>query len=157
MARFHWALVFGLIVLAGSARAEPQAVSVHHVESSPATGSSAAVLVDDVALLYTTQIFADADERKSLDEQIDSLFARLEMELRYSGVTFAQAVKLNFYVASNEAAAAVRKKLVATFIKEERPAVSFVVTKLPADDALVAADAVAALSTSGVREVRRRP
>lgn len=115
------------------------------------------MLVDDVPLLHTTQIFAAADERKSLEEQVESLFARLEMELKYSSAGFADVVKLNFYVASNDAAAAVRKQLVKTFPREQRPAVSFVVTKLPADDALVAVDAVAAIPKSTVGEVRKGP
>jgi enamine deaminase RidA (YjgF/YER057c/UK114 family) len=131
------------------------AQGIHHVESNPHTGASAAVLVDDVPLLHTTQLFAAADERKSLDEQVESLFARLELELKYSSAGLADVVKLNFYVASNEAAVAIRKQLVKTFAGEQRPAVSFVVTKLPGDDALVAVDAVAALSKSTASEVRR--
>jgi enamine deaminase RidA (YjgF/YER057c/UK114 family) len=115
------------------------------------------VLVDNVSLLHTTQIFAAADERKGLQEQVKSLFARLEMELKYSSAGFPDVVKLNFYVASHEAAAAVRKQLVKTFSSEQRPAVSFVVTELPSDDALVAVDAVAAISQSTANEVRRGP
>ena len=153
MARFLWVLVAGLIFSTACALAQ----GIHHVESNARTGSSAAVLADDVPLLHTTQIFAAADERKSLDQQVESLFARLETELKYRSAGFADLVKLNFYVASNEAAAAVRKKLAVTFTKEERPAVSFVVTKLPADNALVAVDAVAALPKSTAGEVCRGP
>ncbi|MFN0017305.1 MAG: family 16 glycoside hydrolase [Pirellulaceae bacterium] len=156
MARFHAALTAGLLLSMGGA-AFSQAQSIHHVESNPRMGSSAAVLVDDVPLLHTTQIFAAADERKTLDEQVESLFARLEMELKYNSAVLTDAVKLNFYVASNEAAAALRKKLVQAYSNEQRPAVSFVVTKLPADDALVAVDAIAALLKSTAGEVRRGP
>jgi enamine deaminase RidA (YjgF/YER057c/UK114 family) len=155
MARFHAALAAEVVVLMCWSTALSQ--SIHHIESNSRTGSSAAVLVDDVPLLHTTQIFAAADERKTLDEQVEGLFARLEMELKYNSVGLTDAVKLNFYVASNEAAAAVRKKLVQTYSGEQRPAVSFVVTKLPADDALVAVDAVAALPKSTASEVRRGP
>lgn len=156
MARFRWALVAGLIFTAfcsWDARAE----TLRHVQSSPRTGSSAAVLVDDVALLHTTQIFAAADERNSIEQQVEGVLARLEMELRYSGAAWTDAVKLNFYVASSDVAAAVRQQLVKTFADEPRPAVSFVVTKLPADDALVAVDAVAAIPKSTAGEVRRGP
>jgi enamine deaminase RidA (YjgF/YER057c/UK114 family) len=155
MARLHAALVAGLILSMDCASALAQ--SIRHVESNPRTGSSAAVLVDDIPLLHTTQIFAAVDDRGNLDQQVESLFARLETELKYSNATISDLVKLNFYAASNEAAAAIRKQLPKTFLKEARPAVSFVVTKLPADDALVAADAVAALLRSNGKEVRRGP
>src|SRR5687768_15907944 len=155
MARFHAALVAGVILSIGCSFAVAQ--PIHHVESNPRTGTSAAVLVDDVPLLHTTQIFAAADERKGAEEQVQSLFARLEMELKYSSAGFTDVVKLNFYVASSDAAAAVREHLVKTFAGEQRPAVSFVMTKLPADDALVAVDAVAALPKSIGSEVRRGP
>ncbi|MBC7854341.1 MAG: RidA family protein, partial [Pirellulaceae bacterium] len=155
MARFHWALVAGLMLSISCASTHAQ--SIHHIESNARTGSSAAVLVDDVALLHTTQIFAAADERRGVEQQVEGMLARLEMELRYSGAIWADAVKLNFYVASSDAAAAVRKQLVKTFAGEPRPAVSFVMTKLPADDALVAVDAVAAIPKSTAGEVRRGP
>src|SRR6478672_8862999 len=114
MARFHWALAAGLI-FSISCCSLSLAQGIHHVESNAHTGSSAAVLVDDVPLLHTTQLFAAADERKNLNQQVESLFARLETELKYRSAGFAEVVKLNFYVASNEAAAAVRKQLVKTF------------------------------------------
>lgn len=156
MARFHSALVAGLLLSMGCA-SFLRAQSIHPIESNPRTGSAAAVLVDDVPLLHTTQIFAAADERKTLDEQVDGLFARLEMELKYNSAALTDVVKLNFYTASKEAAAAIRQKLVKVYPGEQRPAVSFVVTKLPADDALVAADAVVALSKSTTGEIRRGP
>ncbi len=154
MARFHWAFAAAILsTFCVWAQAQP----IRHVESNPRTGSSAAVLVDDVPLLHTTQIFAAADERQSVEAQVEGMFARLEMELKYSGVALSDAVKLNFYVASNDAADAIRQKLVKTFVGEQRAAVSFVVTKLPADDALVAVDAVAALPRNTTKDVRRGP
>lgn len=154
--RLRLGLVAGLLLLS-LCTSLCVAQTICHIGSSPKTGTSAAVLVDDMPLLHTTQLFAAPDERKTLDQQVESLFGRMEMELRYSSASFADAVKLNFYVASNEGAAAVRKKLAATFTKEERPAVSFVLTKLPADDALIAVDSVAALPKASAREVRRTP
>ena len=154
MAKFHWALVAGMVF--STVCTSAQAKGIHHVEYNSRTGSSAAVLVDDAPLLHTTQIFAAADERKGLDEQVKSLFARLDRELSYSNSALWEVVKLNFCVTSNEAAAAVRKELAKRSFGA-RAAVSFVVTKLPADDALVAVDAVAALSRNTAIEVSRRP
>src|ERR1051325_2803267 len=107
MARFHAALGAGLLLLIGCVSFSP-AQSIHCVESNRRTGIAAAVLVDDVPLLHTTQLFAAADERKSLDQQVESLFARLEVELKYSSGALTDVVKLNFYVASSDAAVAIR-------------------------------------------------
>ena len=156
MARIYPAL-WACLLLWGCLAPAAYCQAIRHVESDTPTGSSAAVLVDDVPLLHTGQIFAASDERKGGKEQVESLFARLEQELKYSSAAMTDVVKLNFYVTSNDAADAVRKQLAKTFSREEPPAVSFVVTELPVADAVVSVDAVAALPKSTASQVRRGP
>jgi enamine deaminase RidA (YjgF/YER057c/UK114 family) len=124
----------------------PQAIRC--VESSAGTGSSAAVLVDDAPLVHTAQllpvddagaIVAPADGRA----QFDQLMAKLRSTLRASASDLDRLVKLNVYATSDDLAELARRELAGRFTGEHRPAVGFVVTRLPDPAALLALDAVA--------------
>ena len=144
---------------------------LRYIDSNSKTGSSAAVVVPDVPLVYTTQLLpVDAAGRVvhagDAAEQLAALWQRLEVALKdfpgREGEAPAEPpttqkseaqqdlrppqgiVKLHFYLAREDLVEVVQKDLVARFNTEQRPAVSFVITPLPLADTLLALDAVAA-------------
>ena len=157
MSRFWLAQIvwFGTAVAGFDAAA---ADALRHVGSDKATGTSAAVLVEDRPLMHTTQLLPTDDAGKAVGDaraQMDRLLARMETVLKEAGSDLDQVAKLNFYVVNEEAAGALWQKLAKRFATERRPAASLVVTPLP-DGALVAVDAVA-VAKEEVSEVRRFP
>lgn len=149
------------LVIAGSALAAEPAIKdrdlsqlpIHHVESNPATGSSAAVVVDQAPLVFTSQFLpvdaaGEVIRKGDAAAQAEVLLDRVAKELSrrgdegHGGTNLDRLIKLNIYVTSDSRAAEVTQVLAARFASEYRPAVSFVTTRLPHPDALVAMDAV---------------
>jgi enamine deaminase RidA (YjgF/YER057c/UK114 family) len=123
------------------------------VGSDSATGSSAAVLADDVPLVHTAQLVPLDDAGRiaapgDAQAQLERLLAQLEAILHEAGSDADHLVKLNLYVRSEEIGDVVWTTLAKKFDGESRPAASIVVTALPNPQALVALDAVAAASKS---------
>lgn len=147
---------FLLLAAAGIGRGQV----LRHVESNPATGSSAAVLVDDVPLVHTPQLLP-VDEAGSIvapgdaAAQLEFLLDRLEAKLNEVGSNLDRLAKLNLYVVNEQAAKHVWPVLAKRFATESRPAVSLVVTPLPQVEALLALDAVAAANFSTMRGEKR--
>jgi len=131
---------------------EPSPLTRHHGKLDEESGASAAVVVADTPLLHTKQFLPLDDTGKVLhsgatERQFDHVWQQLETLLaRHPG---AELVKLNLYVAGNDAADTVRKALQPRLKERRRAAVSFVVTRLPGGaDVHVALDAVVALPAS---------
>lgn len=140
----------------------------------PAPGKRAilpqvAVMVDDVALAHTAQLFATDDEGKlvggeDLEKQLDQALANLNQAITRAGSSSEKIIKLNFYAATPEVAEVIYS-LISTdatpgikcgpleeLFKDEdsaadveSPAISLVVTPLPLPGALVALDAIAVM------------
>lgn len=142
-----------LLVLFQPAAAE----SPRYFGGSAASGTSAAVRVDNVPLAHTTQLLP-ADDRDRIAgkaaEQAERLLDNLDTALREVGSRLDRAVKLNVYVTHADTIAEVEKALARRFKGTARPAVSYVVTRLPRSDALVAADAIA---ISDAKDAARKP
>ncbi|MBI5757859.1 MAG: DUF1080 domain-containing protein [Planctomycetales bacterium] len=131
-------VAIGQQVMAGDAR-------LTHIQPDPQTGSSRAVLVGDVPLVHTTQVFpqnanaAATDTAAQCDSALNTLAAVLESV--ESGMD--RIVRLHVYAAGQDSADAARRVLAKRFAGEAKPAVTFVVGRLPRPDSLIAMDAVA--------------
>lgn len=121
---------------------------IKYIRSDAKTGTSAAVEVGPTALAHTAQLLP-VDKAGQLvgpgnaAVQAERVLDNLETSLQAAKSSLAQVVKLNVYCRNQEAADETRKVLAARFAKEAKPAVSFVVGKLPHEGALVCMDAVA--------------
>ncbi|MBI1917127.1 MAG: DUF1080 domain-containing protein [Planctomycetes bacterium] len=126
----------------------PRGGSIRHVDPDDATASSKAVVVGPVCLAHTAQLLPlDCHGRlvgaKRPDEQAEQVLDNLDTVLGQVRSGFDDLVKLNLYVVNHEAAAALTRAMARRFPKSARPALSFVTTRLPHRDALLALDAVA--------------
>lgn len=115
---------------------------------APAEGGvSRATVVDDLPLAHTTQLLP-LDPRgrlvgeKDVAVQTAQVFKNLDAALRAAGSSLAAVVKLNLYVAEEMLVDDVERVVARTFAGEVRPAASLVITRLPHEGALLAADAV---------------
>lgn len=127
-------------------------------ETGPCPGSSGAVRIDNLPLIFSTQLFALTDSgapvAAGVTEQANFLLDRAEASLGEGGA--ARIAKWNFCVSSDEGAEAIRTVLDRRYAGAERAAVSFVVGQLPRPGVLVGLDFVAVEAVrSGERIVRR--
>ena len=147
---------------AGAVAAEPRlrAVAGGRVKllDAPAEGGAVrATVVDDLPLAHTSQLLPlDSQGRligeKDAGAQTTQVLKNVSAALSAAGSSLERAVKLNLYVADDSLAEPVARVVAETFRGEVRPAVSLVVTRLPRDGALVAADAVGIVQKTSVEQ-----
>jgi enamine deaminase RidA (YjgF/YER057c/UK114 family) len=152
-------LRYALVMLAAVAAFHPAvtAQTLRPIGSDPERGQSAAVIVEDAPLVHTAQLLptseggglAASDDARA---QFDKLLDRLDEVLRRADSDRSRLVKLNVYLTREDLRSMAERSLVARFGRDQRPAVSYVVTPLPVDGALVAVDAVAVADVSPRRE-----
>ena len=111
------------------------------------------MVVDDLPLAHTAQMFpidpqGKLIDAKKLEAQAEQTFKNLGLALATVGSSFDRIVKLNLYIASAELARQTEDLVDNRLRNELRPAVSLVVTRLPVEGALIAADAVALVKNS---------
>jgi enamine deaminase RidA (YjgF/YER057c/UK114 family) len=145
---------FCLATVANAGQAElPRAF-----EPNDSTGSSAAVIVRDCPLVHTAQVLPATDRGDIATggavAQVQALFDRLDSVLVQAGSAFDRIIKLNVYVVRRDILTEVQREMAKRFPGEHKPAVTFVVTRLPHSEALVAADAVATTSLDPERGVQ---
>jgi len=126
----------------------PVLPGLQFVSPDPRTGASQAVVVDDLPLVHTAQVFAVDSSGKVSDQgdaqkQTMTALANLASVLLRADSEPALIVKLNVYLAHERYRDQVQQSLASYFAAREKPAVSYVVTSLPDEQALVAMDAVA--------------
>lgn len=149
-----WIIFLNLVFVSMVVAAEPLKKlnmfdgKVQTLDSNAELGTSRAVIVDALPLAHTTQILPLDKDGKLIGEgdaakQATEVLRNLGAAIEDTGSSLKSVVKLNLYVADDEAAQAAQKAIMASFRDELRPAVSLVVTRLPNAGALVAADAVA--------------
>ena len=114
---------------------------------APAEGGVArATVVDDLPLAHTSQLLPLDSQGRLIGEnpgaQTVQVLKNVSAALSAAGSSLERVVKLNLYIADDSHAEQVERVVAETFRGEVRPAVSLVVTRLPKDAALVAADAV---------------
>lgn len=115
---------------------------VTYLGADEATGGSAAAIVADIPLVHTGQ-FTDADAKRTAAEQADRVLGDVLAAVKVAAGDPALVIRLNVGVGSADVVGPVREMIHKRFPAGKRPAVTFVVGKLPAPDALVAMDAVA--------------
>jgi enamine deaminase RidA (YjgF/YER057c/UK114 family) len=139
--------LFGLLLFPALGPAI-RAADVEAIGRDPISGASQALVVDSVPLAHTAQMLP-LDSRGRLvgkskpDVQIAQVLDNLETALNAAGSGLDRAVKINFYLATQDIVPAVSKVLTKRLAGKNKPAVSFVVGTLGQSDALLAADAVA--------------
>lgn len=150
------------LAVLGSLLCEGRAVSadnITRVEANPATGRASAVVTTHVGLLHTTQVFPAtvADSPGGKVQSATEQFANVVSQLKglISTAEASEIVKLNVYAVNDAAAAEVLDALPKHFQAGQEPAVSLVVSSLPVNGALVAADAVAFLTEAKATSVQR--
>jgi enamine deaminase RidA (YjgF/YER057c/UK114 family) len=130
--------------------AGPPAIASHQVNA--ASGSAAAVVVGNVALAHTLQVYPVAGGRLigpgDAVKQSEQVLDNLELALGEARSSLARCAKLNVFVTSAAHVEAVQKVMAKRFSGEVKPAVSFVETGLPVPGAFVAADTVAVSDVS---------
>ncbi len=115
-----------------------------------------AVVVGDVPLIHTEQVFAPdaigngadataAAQAKAVVSKLNALLADAKSK---------HLVKLNLYAVDQVAIDAAKEVIAEKFEPTNRPAVSCVISKLPVADALIAADAIATTDSTDARVVR---
>lgn len=142
------AAITGLPPAATIASDEAPRKTLECLDGDPDTGTSGAVVVGDVSLVHTEQVFA---KRESEDSDRDGVMANLEqaLELRLSaaGATLDDAVRLHYYIAANDWVPIIQDRLARRFSGRYQPAVTFVTGKLAESGAVVAADCIAVRRT----------
>lgn len=147
--RIHKSVVW-MLTMTGVIVTATGAERIRYIEPNAQTGSSQAVVVQNSGLVHTAQFFPRDAQGKVLSDQNAAVQTNLLLDQLASAIAAAggradQIVKLNVYVSKLEAAAAVEAELAKRFSREHKPAVSYVVTRLPHEGCLVAMDAVATM------------
>lgn len=155
-----WKLLFVLLVW-GVGSSWPVLAADHQRSIRPhaQTGSASAVISPAPRLVQTSQLLPLDSQGKlagpgNAQKQIDQTLENLRTLLQTSGSSLAGAVKLNFYVANEELVPQVEKTLALQFQHPALPAVSFVITRLPIPDALIAVDAIAPFNPAAQKEAQ---
>ncbi len=128
--------------------------SIQYVPLDAPAGMSQAVVVDEMPLVHTRQLFAMNREGKlvgegSADNQIEQVLTNLEAVLKESGSGLDNLIRVNVYALSTATVTSFREHLSKRLDDAVRPAITSVLTPLPHRGALVAVDAVAGAADAG--------
>jgi enamine deaminase RidA (YjgF/YER057c/UK114 family) len=117
------------------------------IDPDPATGTSKAVITDNLGLVHTSQTlpFDAGGEITTRDAalQTERVLSMLAGTLAKFNCDLSTITKLNLCISNTNDVHFVQQALARTFTGTNKPAVTFVVTRLPNAAALVAIDAVA--------------
>jgi enamine deaminase RidA (YjgF/YER057c/UK114 family) len=124
-----------------------------HIGKEPTFGGAQAVVVEDVALLHTSQMLSlDFDGKLvgvNAGEQASMILSHIrKLTSRPDSRDVSRLVKLNVYVPSDAVANEVRQVLTTQLRNQPLPAISLVQTRLHRSGALVTMDAVVATHRS---------
>lgn len=148
-----------IFLIIGSLSSFAQDPFIQYSQTSRQAGSSDAVIVKDVPLAHTSQIFS-FDKRgeiifkDNLNKQINQIFINLSKALKIAESDIAQIVKLNIYLKNSDLATQVQTEISRRFKAGKLPAVSYVTGDLSHPDALISIDAIAVSSNSSVKHVK---
>lgn len=138
----------GLTVL-GCAGADA-AAHIDHLHALPrlvqtiTTGTADAVVVDDVALVQTTQLVpVPRIDGKKPDEQIQALLKQLQRQLRLVRSDLEKVVRLHVYATSQDVVPVIHEALARTYPGTKKPALTVVVGTPVEEGVQVSLDAVA--------------
>lgn len=137
------AAISGLPSAAATASDDAPRNNLECLDGDSETGTSRAVVVGNVPLAHTEQVFARLEnENSDRDVVVASLEQALELRLSAAGATLDDAVRLHYYIVSNEWVPIIQERLARRFSGRYQPAVTFVTGKLAESGAVVAADCV---------------
>lgn len=153
------AAIAGFLESKGMAFDESPRTIPECLDGDPETGTSRAVVVGDVPLVHTEQVFAKLEND---DSERDAVVAKLEqaLELRLSaaGATLDDVVRFHYYVVSNDWVPTIQERLARRFPGRYQPAATFVTGRLAESGAVVAVDCVAVRRAKvAAEEVARFP
>lgn len=124
------------------------------IEPDRAAGSSAAVVVGDVPLVHTEQVFARADATDANAAAAD-VIEKVRSILATAGSEPPKVVRWHFYVSDDAAVSAISKQLATLYASDYAPAVTFVTGKLAEPHSLIGADCVAVGEPAGSAVARQ--
>src|SRR6266481_2894433 len=108
---------------------------VRCLEPDWTTGTSKAVIVEDISLVHTAQILPFDEQQEivtgGLSNQTERVLALLRGLLSSGRSDLATAVKLNVYISTSNDMPVVLQALAREFFHANKPAATFVVTPLP--------------------------
>ena len=143
-------LTISCLICRASYAQQERGEDIRYVQPNAETGTSQAVVVGDIPLAHT-DLFLPLDAEGTLIEggaelQIDRVLEHLRLALAEVGADLNDIVKVNVYAAHEDAIEYVKEQFAEAFSGAARPAVTYMVGRLPHEGALVAMDAVAAAS-----------
>ncbi|HPP51714.1 MAG TPA: RidA family protein [Thermoguttaceae bacterium] len=151
--RIWTAAIWGVVAVCGAGLGQPawaeeaQKPKVCYLGSESGAGCSQVVLVEGAALAHTAQMLPlDAQGQlvgDTVEAQTRQVLANLQKALGLVGSSLEDLVRLEIHVTNAQATEKVQKVLAEQFTGQTKPAVNWVLTPLPVQGALVAADAVA--------------
>lgn len=121
---------------------------IKQIQASSTTGSSKAIIVDNVPLAHTTQILPLNKNGKvigkgNIHKQVNQIFKHIGSVLKEAGSEVDDIVKINVYTSGNGLIPEIEKRLSHKFRNKTKPAVSFVTGDLGHREADVAMDVIA--------------
>ena len=143
----------------GSLASWAQSPDIQYAQTSRLKGSSDAVIVKNVPLVHTSQIFS-LDKRgkfvfkDELQKQIGQIFGNLSKALKIADSGIDQVVKLNIYLKNSTLISEVQTEIGRRFKSGKLPAVSYVTGNLSYPDALISIDAIAVSTNSSDNNVK---
>ena len=143
----------------GSLTSRAQSPDIQYAQTSRLKGSSDAVIVKNVPLVHTSQIFS-LDKRgkfvfkDELQKQIGQIFGNLSKALKIADTGIDQVVKLNIYLKNSTLISEVQTEIGRRFKSGKLPAVSYVTGNLSYPDALISIDAIAVSTNSSDNNVK---
>ena len=143
----------------GSLASWGQSPDIQYAQTSRQKGSSDAVIVKNVPLAHTSQIFS-LDKRgkfvfkDELQKQIGQIFGNLSKALNIADSGLEQVVKLNIYLKNTSLISEVQTEISRQFKYGKLPAVSYVTGNLSYPDALISIDAIAVSTNSSDKNVK---
>ena len=149
-------LIFFIFVNLTSRAQNPD---IQYAQTSRLKGSSDAVIVKNVPLVHTSQIFS-LDKRgkfvfkDELQKQIGQIFGNLSKALKIADSGIDQVVKLNIYLKNSTLISKVQTEIGRRFKSGKLPAVSYVTGNLSYPDALISIDAIAVSTNSSDKNVK---
>lgn len=149
-------LIFFIFVNLTSRAQNPD---IQYAQTSRLKGSSDAVIVKNVPLVHTSQIFS-LDKRgkfvfkDELQKQIGQIFGNLSKALKIADSGIDQVVKLNIYLKNSTLISEVQTEIGRRFKSGKLPAVSYVTGNLSYPDALISIDAIAVSTNSSDKNVK---
>ncbi|WP_146898020.1 RidA family protein [Adhaeribacter aerolatus] len=129
---------------------------IQQINADAATGSSQAVVVDEVPLAHTTQLLpldkkGELIGKGNILKQVNQVLNNITLALKAADANLNGLVKLNIYLKQADLMPQVQAQLGKQLKGRAKPAVSYVVGDLAHTDLLIAMDAIATTTAANQR------